>query len=157
MTQPIFIITHDVGTTGNKSCLYQVSNTIELVDSCLEEYPLYTVEGGGVEQNAEEWWSAICNATRTIMERSGISPSEIKGMSFCAQMQGSIFVDKEGNALRNPMSYMDGRAIDQIEKYLYNGLIKIEGKYNAYKTLKSLYYTGPFGYNFNGIPHQYAL
>ncbi len=137
-----YVITHDVGTTGNKSCLFRIEERIELVDSCLVEYPLYTTPDGGAEQKADEWWSAVCGATKTVMARSGIRPAQVKAMTFCAQMQGSVLVDEAGRALRNPMNYMDGRSIKQIERYLYNGLIKIDGKWNALTALNWLRITG---------------
>ena len=113
-----YVVTHDVGTTGNKSCVFRIGETIELIDSCLVEYPLYITPGGGVEQKADEWWAAICTATKTVMARSGIRPGQIGAMTFCAQMQGSVFVDESGRALRNPMNYMDGRSTEQIARYL---------------------------------------
>jgi xylulokinase len=137
-----YVITHDVGTTGNKSCIYRISDRIELKDSYLVEYPLYTTPDGGVEQKADEWWAAVCTASKTIMARSGIAPRQIKAMTFCAQMQGSVLVDEAGRVLRNPMSYMDGRSTDQIARYLYKGLFKIDGKWNAMIALKSLRITG---------------
>ena len=140
--QETYVVTHDVGTTGNKSCIYRISDRIELVDSYLVEYPLYTTPDGGVEQKADEWWAAICTASKTIMARSGIAPSQIKAMTFCAQMQGTVLVDESGRALRNPMSYMDGRSTNQIARYLDKGLFKINGKWNAMTVLKSLRITG---------------
>jgi xylulokinase len=137
-----YVVTHDVGTTGNKSCIYRISDRIELVDSSLVEYPLYTTPDGGVEQKADEWWAALCTATKTIMGRSGIRPEQIKAMTFSAQMQGLVLVDEEGKALRNPMNYMDGRSVDQIERYLNTGLIKIDGKWNARTALNWLRITG---------------
>ncbi|HQG43947.1 MAG TPA: carbohydrate kinase, partial [Spirochaetota bacterium] len=55
-----YILTHDVGTTGNKTCLYRVDNKIKLVNSYLVEYPLYMLPDGGVEQKADDWWDAVC-------------------------------------------------------------------------------------------------
>ncbi len=142
MDGSIYIMAYDIGTTGSKACLYRVNDEIELVDSHLEEYPLYTLENGGVEQKADEWWGAICKSTKHVMECAGVDPRQIKGISFCAQMQGLILVDKEGEVLRNPMSYLDGRSTKQIDKYLNTGLLKIEGKWNAIKALQCLRITG---------------
>jgi xylulokinase len=50
-------------------------------------------------------------------------------------------VDENGNALRNPMIYLDGRATKQIARHLYRGVLKID-KWNARKTLVSLAITG---------------
>ncbi len=141
MDDSTYILTHDIGTTGNKTCLYRVGESLEKVFSCLEEYPLFMTDDGGAEQRVDDWWGAVCRATRRTLEGSGVSPEKIKGMGFCCQMQGSIFVDREGEALRNPMIYMDARATRQIEKGLYHGLIKIQ-KFNAYMGLRSLWITG---------------
>ncbi len=137
----LYILAHDLGTTGNKSCIYRLGEAIELIDSSLVEYSLITTPDGGAEERADDWWNAVSLATRTIMERSGVRPSQIKGMAFCCQLQGSVMVDENGTALRNPMVYLDGRATAQMEHYLYNGLLKIE-KWNAYKTIRSLLVTG---------------
>lgn len=136
-----YILTHDVGTTGNKTCLYKVDEKIKLVNSYLVEYPLYMLPDGGVEQKADDWWDAVCKATKWVMKQSNVAPAKIAAMAFCAQMQGSLFIDTEGRALRNPMSYLDQRATKQIEKHLYKGFIKID-KWNALKTIKSLVITG---------------
>ncbi|MBI9085528.1 MAG: FGGY-family carbohydrate kinase [Desulfobacterales bacterium] len=142
MTQaPIFVLAHDVGTTGSKTCLYRIADTIEPVDAAIEEYPLIMTDDGGAEQKADDWWAAICKSTRAVLERSKIAAERIAAMGFCCQMQGSILVDAAGRALRNPMIYMDGRATRQIEKNLYHGLFRISG-WNARKTLTSLWITG---------------
>lgn len=141
MKEPVYVLVHDVGTTGNKSCIYRLGDQIELVTAALVEYPLYVMPNGGVEQNPDDWWRAICQATRTVLQESRLSPGQIQGMAFCAQMQGFVPVDRSGNALRNAMSYMDNRGTPQLERYLYNGAVRI-GKWNAFKTLRFLQITG---------------
>ena len=142
MTQaPIYVLAHDVGTTGSKTCLFRITDTLEQVDAAMEEYPLYMTDDGGAEQKVDDWWAAICQSTRVILDRGSIGAEQIAAMGFCCQMQGSILVDKDGRALRNPMIYMDGRATRQIERNLYHGLLRISG-WNARKTLTSLRITG---------------
>jgi xylulokinase len=135
------VLVFDVGTTGCKTCLYRIGKSVEHLDSCVVEYPIYMVDGGGVEQKVDEWWEALCRSTEIVLKRKGIKKDGIAGISFSCQMQGSILVDKDGNALHNPMIYMDSRSTKQIERFLYHGLFRIE-KWNAPLTLKSLYYTG---------------
>ncbi len=136
-----YVLAYDLGTTGNKSCLYRISDKIELIDAYLVEYPLYTTADGGVEQKADDWWNAVCISTREIIKRTSVKPAQIKGIAFSAQMQGSVVVDKDGNALRNPMTYMDQRSTAQIAKYLYHGFPRIDN-WNALIGLKSLYISG---------------
>lgn len=141
VTDSTLVLTYDVGTTGSKTCLYRIGERLEIVDSQIGEYPLHVTSDGGAEQNVDDWWESLSLSTRKVLSRTGTSPSDIAGISFCCQMQGSILVDKEGDALRNPMIYLDGRAVKQIEKNLYHGLIRIE-KINLFKLLNSLRITG---------------
>ncbi len=136
-----FVLTYDVGTTGNKTCLYRIGKSIGLIESCVVGYPLHMTEDGGAEQHADDWWGAICESTQKILARTDIEPAAIEGIAFCCQMQGSVFVGEDGRALRNPMIYIDGRATEQFEHYLQNGTLRISGM-NARKVLQCLRITG---------------
>lgn len=122
-----YVLTYDLGTTGCKTCLYRLSSRLELMASALAEYPLYVTPDGGAEQDVEDWWAAVCSSTRQVMDKTALDPSQIKGLAFCCQMQGSILVDPEGQALRRPMIYLDGRAIKQRREGLCHGLLRISG------------------------------
>ena len=137
---PNYIITYDVGTTGVKTCLFDVGETIKLLDAATKGYGLYVLEGGGAEQDPKEWWAAMCETTATLLKDTGVKPEEILGISFCSQMQGLVLVDKDGEPVRRAMSYMDQRAREEIKKGMAYGL-QIAGA-NIFKLLKSLYYTG---------------
>jgi xylulokinase len=121
-----YAIAYDIGTTGVKTCLFKMDKEIELVDGAYEAYNLYILENGGAEQDAEEWWSALCSTTKSLLQKTGVIPEEIVGISFCSQMQGLVLVDKEGNAIRRPMSYMDQRSSEVMKKYSGKG-IKVAG------------------------------
>ncbi len=103
----LHVIAYDIGTTGVKTGLISVGETVELVADAYQGYDLYILENGGAEQDADQWWSAMCETTRSLMKKSPVPPEKIDGISFCSQMQGLVLVDKEGSALRRPMSYMD--------------------------------------------------
>lgn len=135
-----FVIAYDVGTTGIKTCLFEIDKEIKLVESAMCGYNLYVFENGGAEQDADEWWHAMCVTTKAIFEKSDVKPSDIKGISFCSQMQGLVLVDKEGNAVRRPMSYMDQRAKEEIKKGIAHGF-QIAGA-NVFKLIKSIMITG---------------
>ncbi len=136
-----YVLVHDIGTTRNKSCLYRIGDHLELIATGVEEYPLYVLDNGGVEQDPDEWWAAICQATQIILSTTQIDPHQIKGMAFCAQMQGFIPVDEQGNAIYRAMSYMDNRGTAQLKRYLQSGFPKIEGM-NVFKLLNALRITG---------------
>ncbi|MBR5968416.1 MAG: FGGY-family carbohydrate kinase [Lachnospiraceae bacterium] len=111
-----YILSYDVGTTGVKSCLFGIEDTIVPVGGEYCTYKLYILENGGAEQDADEWWEAIKTTTGRLIERTKVDPADIIGISFCSQMQGLVLVDSEGRALRRPMSYMDQRAGDVMRE-----------------------------------------
>lgn len=140
MKKPIYVIAYDIGTTGVKTCLFEIGETIRLLEDELCGYELYMMEDGGAEQDADEWWAAMCTTTKALFERTKIRPEQIAGISFCSQMQGLVLVDKAGNAVRRPMSYMDQRAKEELKKGIAHGL-QIAGA-NIFKLLKYLQATG---------------
>ncbi len=135
-----YVITYDVGTTSLKTCLFKLNSKMELVEDDSEGYSLSMTEGGGAEQTPSDWWNAMCKNTKSVLKKSGVAPEKIAGISFCAQMQGLVLVDKQGEAVRPAMSYMDNRAVMQMNKAFSTG-IQFEG-INIYKLLKSLNVTG---------------
>lgn len=136
----IYVIAYDIGTTGVKTCLFGIGKKIELVAGVHESYGLYILGNGGAEQDEDEWWNAVCSTTKKLFEAAGVKPYDIKGVSFCSQMQGLVLVDKNGTAVRRPMSYMDQRAVKEIKQGMAHG-IQVAGA-NVFKLAKSLIISG---------------
>lgn len=138
----MYVIAYDVGTTGLKTCLFDITEnkSINLVADASKGYDLYILDNGGSEQDPQQWWDAMCATTKELLEKTEIDKSDIKGISFCAQMQAVVLVDRDGNHLMNSMGYMDQRGTEQIEKLMYQG-VKVAGM-NAKKLLQSLKITG---------------
>lgn len=105
-----YLIAYDFGTTGVKTCLFGAEQDIRLIASAYAGYGLYILPDGGAEQDADEWWDAMCRTTKAVFEKTDVTPAQVTGISFCSQMQGMVLVDEYGRALRRPMSYMDQRA-----------------------------------------------
>lgn len=140
-----YVITYDIGTTGIKTCLIEIDETIKILASSTAGYGLYvddeTGVKGGAEQDADEWWDAMCSTTKTVFEKAQtVTKEQIEGISFCSAMQGLVLVDKEGNCIRRPMTYMDQRAREELKKGIAHGF-QIAGA-EVTKLLKYLRYTG---------------
>ncbi|ACT00545.1 xylulokinase [Paenibacillus sp. JDR-2] len=131
-----YVLTYDIGTSGVKTCLYHLAPSVSLVASALHSYELTILENGGAEQDPADWWQALRTTTRQVLETSSIPASHISGISFCAQMQGLVLVDEQGEPVRKAMSYMDTRASEEHRKGIMHG-IQIAGA-NVFKLLKSL-------------------
>jgi xylulokinase len=136
-----YVIAYDVGTTGVKTCLFSVDQRITQMASANQGYGLTILENGGAEQNADEWWDAMCATTRALFEKqSAVKPADIAGISFCSQMQGLVLTDRDGIPVRPPMSYMDQRAREEIKAGMAFGP-QIAGA-NVFRLLKSIRITG---------------
>ena len=135
-----YILAYDIGTTGVKTCLFGVEDTIQLLESTSRSYPLYVFDDGGAEQDGDDWWKGMCESTAELFERTDIKPEQVAGISFCSQMQGLVLVDKEGVPIHRPMSYMDCRAKEEIKKGIAYGP-QIAGA-NIFKLIPSLIITG---------------
>ena len=134
------VIAYDIGTTGVKTCLFEIDRSIRLIDSASRKYPLYILPDGGAEQDGDDWWKGMADSTKEVIERTGIDPHTIDGLSFCSQMQGLVLVDKDGVPVHRPMSYMDQRATEEVKKGMSYG-IQIAGA-NILKAIPSLIITG---------------
>ncbi len=139
------VITYDIGTTGIKTCLIEIDKEIKILASATVGYNLYVDDEtgikGGAEQDTDEWWDAMCRTTKTVFDKTpNVTKEQVEGISFCSAMQGLVLVDKEGNCIRRPMTYMDQRAREELKKGIAHGF-KIAGA-EVTKLLKYLRYTG---------------
>lgn len=140
MEKEIYALAFDIGTTGVKTCLFKITDRIELIESASEGYNLYVMSDGGAEQDPDEWWQAMCSTSKKVIKNSKLDPKKIYGISFCSQMQGVVLVDKDGQYVHRAFSYMDQRASNQLKKWLAYGP-QIAGA-NVPKLLKCLQVTG---------------
>lgn len=114
-----YIIAHDLGTSGNKATLFSTEG--KLIGSQVEPYDAHYFNGTWVEQNADDWWNAVCSSTKNLIRTTGIQPDEIAAVSFSGQMMGCLCVDCHGKPLRPSIIWADQRAVRQtaqIEEHI---------------------------------------
>jgi xylulokinase len=110
-----YILAHDLGTTGNKASLYDAEGN--LLGSSLSEYSTVFENTGWAEQNPEDWWQAVCNSTKRLIQQTGIAKEEIACIVFSGQMIGCVPLDKQAKPLRNALIWADQRST-QEEQWL---------------------------------------
>jgi xylulokinase len=111
-----YVIAHDVGTSSNKAVLIDVDGNVMAFSE--KEYPFSYPNPGWVEQNPEDYWQAIVESTKSIIETSKVQSAEIIGIVHTTQAMGIIPVDDENNILYNNITWVDGRAEVQAEKLM---------------------------------------
>lgn len=135
-----YALAYDIGTTGVKTCLFEIGDQIKLIADANEGYELYILPDGGAEQDPNEWWEAMRNTTAAVFSKTKVKPEQVDGISFCSQAQGLVLVDKDGLPVRRAMSYMDQRAREERKQLMAHG-IQIAGA-SIPKLLVSLAKTG---------------
>lgn len=138
-----YVIAYDIGTTGVKTCLFALEDTLVLKSQSLREFDLTIGEDGRAEQDPDQWWSGMRETTHGVLAQAGLAPESVRGISFCSQMQGLVLVDTRGRHLRPAMSYMDQRAARQKHNGIEHG-IQIAGV-NVFKLLPWLRIAGAVG------------
>ena len=104
-----YIIAHDLGTSGNKATLF--SDEGRLVASRVAAYPTDYTAGNRAEQNPSDWWKAIVETTRALLQL--VRPEEIAGVALSGQMMGCLCIDKKGNPLYPHLLYCDQRSQEE--------------------------------------------
>jgi len=109
-----YILSHDLGTTGDKAALFTEEGKI--LSTAFSSYPTYYPEIGWAEQDPNLYWKAFCKSSQEIIDKAKINPADIAVVSFSGQMMAALPVDREGNALRNSIIWADLRSTTQAEK-----------------------------------------
>lgn len=111
-----YILSHDIGTSSDKAVLVDFHG--EVIATSKEDYPTYYPNPAWIEQDPADYWKAVTKTSKTIIEKTGIEPSEIKGIVFSTQAQGIIPVDVHGSVLYNNITWVDGRAQKQADSIM---------------------------------------
>ncbi len=104
-----YLLAHDLGTSGDKATLFTTDG--QLVGSVVAAYPSHYANGNWVEQNPEDWYGAVCRATKTLT--ATVDPAEILGVSFSGHMMGAVLLDGQGQLLRPAIIWADQRATEE--------------------------------------------
>lgn len=121
------LLSHDLGTTGNKASLY--TNEGKVLASAYYEYSVQYPHVTWVEQNPEEWWQAVCASTKKLLHTANVDPDDVACVSFSGQMMGCVVLDRSARPLRNAIIWADQRGTNEAES-----LIQKLGKDFIYRT-----------------------
>jgi xylulokinase len=120
---PEYVLAVDLGTSGPKVAL--VSKRGDIVGRASEPVKLLLSEGGGAEQDPQEWWTAIVAATRTSLAQ--VPDAKVIAISVTTQWSGTVAVDAQGEPIGNAIIWMDSRGAKYLDELTGPGRIKIQG------------------------------
>lgn len=108
----MYVIGLDVGTTGTKALVIDKSGKV--LGYGYQGYGTISGNGGVVEQECTEWWTA---AVRSVREATAaVDMDKIEAISLSTQGASSVLVDKEFQTLGNAITWMDKRADREVKE-----------------------------------------
>ena len=110
------IIAWDLGTGGNKASLYDREGNC--LASTFVPYDTAYPNSGWHEQRPDDWWRAVVESTRRVLDQTRVDPRQIGCCGISGHSLGAVPLDREGRLLR-PLTpiWSDGRAAAQAREF----------------------------------------
>jgi xylulokinase len=110
------IISFDLGTGGNKAYLYDLAGNC--LASAFVPYTTQYPQVGWHEQRPLDWWEAVVESTRTLLQDSQVDKNDIRCIGISGHSLGAVPVDHEGNLLRDQTPiWSDIRAQQEVREF----------------------------------------
>jgi xylulokinase len=77
---------------------------------------LASPEPDGWEQDAEDWWRALCAATRQMIAALGSEARRIASVCVASQRETFVLTDERGGPLRPALVWMDARCRTEVAR-----------------------------------------
>ncbi len=139
----MYLIGYDIGSSTIKAALVE-ADTQEVVG--LIQYPekdmdMISRQRGWAEQQPEVWWQDFSIVTQRLLDKTGVSAKDIKGIGIAYQMHGLVLIDKDQQVLRSSIIWCDSRAVpigqqafkEMGEEYCLGQLLNSPGNFTASK------------------------
>ena len=117
-----YLVGIDNGGTFSKAAIFdEEGNQISVASVPTETL---TPKPGYTEKDLDELWEVNAQAVRKAVEKSGIDPSDIAGVSFSGAGKGLYMIGDDGRPSYHGIMSTDTRAWAQVEKWYQDGTNK---------------------------------
>lgn len=124
------ILAVDLGTTLIKAVLFNESGKI--IKSTDQKYPLINLSKNEIEQDPFLLWRIVKTLIIKLTTDPGVDVNEIRSIGFSSQGISVIPVDMNYKPLRNMISWLDNRAVQEVceieKKFTVRDIYYITGK-----------------------------
>ena len=119
----MYTIGYDIGSSSIKAALVEISSgkSINVVTEPSTEMSMKALHHGWAEQNPNDWWVHVCNATKQLLSANNVSKNQVLGIGISYQMHGLVLVNTDGESLRDSIIWCDSRAV-KIGQEAFNDL-----------------------------------
>jgi glycerol kinase len=119
-----YILSLDAGTTSNRAILFNHSG--EIVCTAQQEFEQIYPQSGWVEHDPEIIWQTQLKVAREVIQKAGISPSEIAGIGITNQRETTVIWNREtGKPIYKAIVWQDRRTSGFCDELKAKGHEKI--------------------------------
>lgn len=114
----MYLLGYDIGSSSVKAALVDAATGVCVASDFFpkNEAPIKALRQGWAEQDPENWWKYLKEATASVLKESGADPKDIKAIGISYQMHGLVAIDKEHMVLRDAIIWCDSRGVPYGEK-----------------------------------------
>ena len=105
------VLAIDLGTTGLKVAVVRDDGAV--LSLAARELTMHLVAGGGVEQDAHEWWRQIVAATHEAVAASGVTAAAVDAIACTSQYMSVVPIAADGTPVGPVIMWLDDRAAER--------------------------------------------
>jgi xylulokinase len=131
MTSVDLCLSIDLGTGGPKVGLVTLEG--ELVTYEIHHVPTVFTSDGGAVQDAELWWTIICDAAKRLLAQPAVEARRVKAVAVTGQYASTVPVDADGLPTGPCLTWLDTRGVAYSRR-------AVGGKVQGYNPRKALHF-----------------
>ena len=114
-----YVLTADGGTESLRARLYDLSG--HCLASVALPYQTHFSAGARAEQDPADWWTNFVAACRGVIAEAGVPAQEVEAIACATTCCSVVALDRNGDALRPALIWMDVRAHAEADAVLATG------------------------------------
>ena len=124
MTDSKYILSLDLGTTGNRAILFDRQG--DIVGQAYKELTQHYPQPGWLEHDATEIWQEVNNCIQQVVKEQNANPEEIAAIGLTVQRETCLLWDKTtGEPLHKAIVWQDRRTADRCDRLRAEGKAEI--------------------------------
>ncbi len=112
MTEEKYIMSIDIGTQSVRALVFS-SQGEEIANERILNEIYYSLEPGWAEVPANNFWENVCLVTNKVTQKLGKDIDKLKACSITANRDNIIALDKDGNYIRDWITWVDQRRVPE--------------------------------------------
>ena len=107
-----YIMSIDIGTQSVRALVFS-SEGLEIANERIINDVYYSLEPGWAEVPADDIWKNVCYVTNMVADKLGADIHKVKACSITANRDNIIPIDKDGNYIRDWITWVDQRRVPE--------------------------------------------